>query len=624
MKASLCTRCEPMFSTLANLTSLMSDEGYRHYRRGELEASASEGCKLCTILWSETKELWEEEDQWVAIKAKFEQQVELEVGHRQSDHDLHPFQQAADGLFISIALMSTNGWNDITPTTFLPITAADDHAARYIRNRPIPCDLSQGRSEAQIRTWLQECQKYHQCSSDKSVSQLPTRVIDISGAQPRLHTSVKGERSHYAALSYCWGGPQKVLTTIANLKSNMQGIPLDALPKTLQDAIHITKILGFQFLWIDALCIIQDSPEDKAIEINKMGSIYRDATVTIFATSASKVDEGFLQHRSPDDGVLLPFYVSEYKQGTVTLILKDDAYTPEEPLDTRGWVLQETLLSRRRLVFGTKELLWRCKKGNYRTVTASPRSYAMLMDGLPSDIFFTQGYDLETQKQADESYAKSWSVIVENFTARGITDKEDRLPAIGGVASELQKLWKDDYVVGTWRRTLPVHLAWHRLKSHPSAPLPRPLKYRAPSWSWASVDCAVAFRPIEIVEIEIIDYDVTPESPLVPFGSSAIGGKLVVKSKVLAMKDIEPELRAAWTITLDADSEVMADTDTHFALVGFQAGWATIGIILRLNTNGAFVRIGSFFYRDDVDEISMRSKRIWTRPEASTQEITIY
>jgi len=121
---------------------------------------------------------------------------------------------------------------------------------------------------------------------------LPTRVPDISGPQPRLHVSSKDEIGEYVALSYCWGGPQAVLTRIANIASNKQALPLDNFPPTLENAIQVTKRLGSSCLWIDALCIIQDSTEDKAIEINKMGSIYRNATLTIFAANASSVNEG--------------------------------------------------------------------------------------------------------------------------------------------------------------------------------------------------------------------------------------------------------------------------------------------------------------------------------------------
>ncbi|PMD21488.1 HET-domain-containing protein [Hyaloscypha hepaticicola] len=481
----LCSRCEPMFSTLENLTNLKyrhGSQGYRHYKRRELMESASKGCKLCKILWSETRSSWRDgNDQQLLFRAH----SDYFVTHEQSGYDMHPFFNAGKDLFINLSLLSANDGHERYITTFILITAADNSAAKYIEARPIPNDLSDRQTQSQIQTWLRDCQENHQCSEEMAVPKLPTRVLDLSNSksQPRLHISATNERSHYACLSYCWGGPQEVLTTKANLHEYAKRLPVDRLPKTLQDAISVSKTLGLRFLWIDALCIIQNSDEDKAVEINKMGSIYRDATVTIFAASASRVGDGFLQHRSSDEGgVLLPFYVSDSSQGTVTLLLQESPYTPNEPLDSRAWVVQETLLSRRRLIYGTKELLWKCQEDDYQTVTVSPRSYDMLVTSLPGDIFSPiQDSLVKRQKETDIPRAQSWSIIVKNFTSRGMTNREDRLPAIGGVAAELQKLWKDEYIIGTWRSTLAKHLMWYRLKSHPSASLPRPVEYRSPT-----------------------------------------------------------------------------------------------------------------------------------------------
>jgi hypothetical protein len=500
----------------------------------------------------------------------------------------------------------------------------DNSAAKYIEARPIPNDLSDRQTQSRIQTWLRDCQKNHQCFEETAVPKLPTRVLDLSKSQPRLHISATNERSHYACLSYCWGGPQEVLTTKANLNENVKRLPIDRLPKTLQDAISVSKTLGLRFLWIDALCIIQNSQEDKAVEINKMGSIYRDATVTIFATSASRVGDGFLQYRSPDEGgVLLSFYVSDSTQGTVTLLLKDSPYTPNEPLDSRAWVVQETLLSRRRLIYGTKELLWKCQENDYQTVTVSPRSYNMLVTSLPGDIFSpTQDSDVKRQKEADNSHAESWSIIVKNFTSRGMTNREDRLPAIGGVAAELQRLWKDEYIVGTWRGTLAKHLMWYRLKSHPSASLPRPVKYRSPTWSWASVDCAVDFHPIEFVDVEIICCTVQLRSSLAPFGS-AVGGELVLKAKVLTMTHMEPETVNGWRVTQDVESELIVDSNTVFVLLGFHNGRA-YGINLKIDDDGNFLRTGSFSHEDNAYKFRGDRSCVWKRPEVTIQELRIF
>lgn len=123
-----------------------------------------------------------------------------------------------------------------------------------------------------IRRRLSWClASHHKCKMamsetvvDESMGQiLPKRVIDISYLEPRLVVT-ENQRGHYIALSHCWGSEEKhpLRTTTDNLKKHISGIPFTTLPKTFQDAIKICREIGYQYLWIDSLCILQDSEED--------------------------------------------------------------------------------------------------------------------------------------------------------------------------------------------------------------------------------------------------------------------------------------------------------------------------------------------------------------------------
>lgn len=120
----LCSRCEPMFSTLENLTNLKyrhGSQGYRHYKRRELMESASKGCKLCKILWSETRSSWRDgNDQQLLFRAH----SDYFVTHEQSGYDMHPFFNAGKDLFINLSLLSANDGHERYITTFILITAA--------------------------------------------------------------------------------------------------------------------------------------------------------------------------------------------------------------------------------------------------------------------------------------------------------------------------------------------------------------------------------------------------------------------------------------------------------------------------------------------------------------------
>ncbi|KAK3938993.1 hypothetical protein QBC46DRAFT_216294, partial [Diplogelasinospora grovesii] len=125
-----------------------------------------------------------------------------------------------------------------------------------------------------IREWLDDCQDNHESCPRRCSPELPTRVVDIgcaAGSPIRLKINEKGNRGQYAALSYCWGGDQPGKTTLTDLYSYTRQLSLTALPKTLIDAIRVCRGIGMRYIWIDALCIVHEDPEDKAREISRNG-----------------------------------------------------------------------------------------------------------------------------------------------------------------------------------------------------------------------------------------------------------------------------------------------------------------------------------------------------------------
>ncbi|RTE75608.1 hypothetical protein BHE90_009959 [Fusarium euwallaceae] len=182
----------------------------------------------------------------------------------------------------------------------------------------------------------------------------------------RLQDKMAGKDGRYAALSYCWGGPQPLTATKSNLQTLISGVEVDKLPQALQDAVHVTRRLGIRYLWIDALCIIQDSPEDKLSEIGKMGTIYRNAVVTIASAYARKASDGFLKVSMDcklENSCVIPVHLPENPRvGRVTLATRRPQYELyPDALRTRGWAFQEAVLSRRILIFSRYDLQCHCK-----------------------------------------------------------------------------------------------------------------------------------------------------------------------------------------------------------------------------------------------------------------------
>jgi hypothetical protein len=136
-----------------------------------------------------------------------------------------------------------------------------------------------------VKRWMENCTNVHEKCKKDGLSQLPTRVLDVSDDQVRLYES-KRELEPYLTLSHCWGKTQIITTTTITKEERIKEIPWSSLSKTFQDAITVTRHLGFRYIWIDSLCIIQDDKHDWDMEAANMALVYKGSQLTIAATSS--------------------------------------------------------------------------------------------------------------------------------------------------------------------------------------------------------------------------------------------------------------------------------------------------------------------------------------------------
>ena len=183
----------------------------------------------------------------------------------------------------------------------------------------------------------------------------------LSHPKTRLLESPLAFSPQYAALSYCWGRDQIYKLEKRNVEAWCIEMPHTRLPQTIKDAVQVTMGLGLDYLWVDALCIIQDSDSDKAEEISRMGDIYEQAHVSISAARALAVWDGFLHSRyiPGERGFRMPFTSSDGRLSSVVLWKGRDLDT-WEPIHRRAWWLQESILSPRVLEYGTHTIRWHC------------------------------------------------------------------------------------------------------------------------------------------------------------------------------------------------------------------------------------------------------------------------
>lgn len=487
--------------------------------------------------------------------------------------------------------------------TLLP--SSDDPAAPYIFMRSPILDVGSPRALALVKDHIDECVHGHECCIALSVFPdpfLPTRLIDCTDINhPRLVTT-SGCRGKYLTLSYVWGGNQVHKTTTTNISTYSRGIDSFLLPATIRDAIYVTHTLGFQFLWIDSLCIIQDSDEDKMHELGHMHDIYRYAHLTIVAASAERATQGFLQDRPPPPQMdisnpltggdfSIPFIcpppksagdpgdhaeaVSATTQQVGTIHITphyshtEVTNTPDSwlysadngPITTRAWCMQEYLLSPRVLVFTSKTLHFRCQttiQNNVGNSLCEVLSEKRLPDTimLPSPHTRLSDHDSAEWNQIHEA----WEEVMAGYSKRSASVPSDKLVACAAVAQHFHRILGTNYLAGLWRRSLVFDLLWNK---EPFTYMRRPSVYRAPSWSWAALDGAFfcyhvrLSKTTPVVFAKVFQCEVTLADSALPFGQ-VTGGILVLHAPLIRCVLRPDKSPAHRTIELQSFEQTLA------------------------------------------------------------------
>ena len=303
------------------------------------------------------------------------------------------------------------------------------------------------------------------------------------------------------------------LTTQDTLTAFLNGVEVSSLSKTFRDAIFVSRKLNVGYLWIDSLCIIQGSKDDWQREAGSMGHVYTNALCNLSALGSTVGNTGLLLPRNAE--LISPTIVelpwSDVPEGPYDLVSCEfwNFYVNDMPLNLRGWVLQERLLAARLIHFGSDQVFWECHE------LSACETYP---EGIPEEILnVAPKYNLteinpRRMPNAPErplSFAGRWHDLVERYTKCALTMDEDKLIAISGIAKIFQSNLGDDYLAGLWRHDIVAGLLWYVIFG-----ARRPDRYRAPSWSWASIDGAVAYSrlPDPISLITVVHAEVSLQS----------------------------------------------------------------------------------------------------------------
>ncbi|KAK4186738.1 heterokaryon incompatibility protein-domain-containing protein [Podospora australis] len=364
---------------------------------------------------------------------------------------------------------------------------------------------------ARARAWIERCQRHHQNCKLFNTKYMPKRLLEITREKSDLQVRLVNdpEPTPYAILSYCWGGDQPAKTTMARLPDYQADIPLSSLPQTIQDAVTVTSGIGLTYLWVDAMCIIQDSDDDKTIQISQMHQVYRGALLTIAASATKTSLDGFL---GPRDGYFksrLRARLDDNVFGDVLVVPSrvTPDYGPSEtlPLYTRGWTYQESQLSTRILAYGARETAYACIEAQYRDGgRALTHNRGVPAAKSAAQLTFS-GLDPGNHWVSHLAHPTGWRFVVMTFSLRAITDPGDKLLAVAAIAEYYGQRFeqdlgqhKDRYLAGMWKENLLYDCLWSVKQWTPSS---YPAKYRAPSWSWAAVEGVIEFYLLGVPEV---------------------------------------------------------------------------------------------------------------------------
>jgi Heterokaryon incompatibility protein (HET) len=364
---------------------------------------------------------------------------------------------------------------------------------------------------------------------------MPTRVVDVGregDKEPRLVLTADlpvaaplstATARRYLALSHCWGlnMPSTATTTSFTIDERLKAIPLAGLSRTFADFISIARRTHIRYVWIDSLCIIQDSKEDWEKEAAQMASVYSNAHCTVAASSSADGNGGC--HLDPDSAPYGPVTLSIHQIDTETgqktlqrvrvFSLSNTAtitVLQQDPLNSRGWTFQERELSNRVLHFSKDSIRWEC-----RSLKASLEFPWQDTNAFNGHLrIFDVGkigpqpiqQRLNQDRPPKENYQETWFEAVYQYTGRALTKQSDVLPAFSGIARSVQSHTGDRYLAGLWSSSLIHDLCWNSAW-HPSgnSPIfdpnnPKPInhvrssEYIAPSWSWAAIKGQVRYE----------------------------------------------------------------------------------------------------------------------------------
>jgi hypothetical protein len=399
-----------------------------------------------------------------------------------------------------------------------------DHVCNHV-----PSQLSLAHTIQIAQKWIASCEKFHPHCHIREFPPLPGRVLNIGkpGEQEKIKLIAGAEiRAKYVALSYRWGQFSSIKTSRDTLEQHLARIAWDSLPKTFQDAISLCWGLGVQYLWIDALCIVQDDIREWEIESSNMASVYANSYLTVAATACPNNESSLFFRRmtsfrdventkrfpqdiytdgieAKDRGISTGLFIRpnlHLAHRRFRNLENAKIHLSDAPLLTRAWAFQERLLPCRTLHFHREELVlecridMRCECGyldDQRLVVRETTEAMQFDETFPTfpGLSGTLKSLFARASMPDPPLRMlrfAWHDLVSEFSRLDLTYETDRLPALSGLAEKFSRPALGQYLAGIWAKDIATGLGF-RSFSQPFNHIPTNRLPKAPTWSWSSI-----------------------------------------------------------------------------------------------------------------------------------------
>lgn len=536
MASSLCLACRNLAQGIFRVDETCDFEHVTHHLcLSSLQQSVEDGCRMCMAVAQSLEDFCKKSDPPIIHKEswsikglldynKYYKQpggnLHLSFWLCQCEHN-HPYGSICEG---SKTLRSFDFYPARTlrlGPEFLGVLDDSYHclspASTNLSGSDPALMMSSAKSATSLsvaRSWYQQCLNHETCRNWGQGSRfLPTRLVQIwrpenqsiSLSARLCETESLPTSTRYVTLSHCWGKGVIFKLLQNNLEELSQAIPIGQLPKVFQDAIHVSYELGIGYIWIDSLCIIQDSKEDWTKEAKRMGGVYSNGEFNIAATGYENGLSGLFGERKALSLIHIPMRVdcefinAQYKTQAVFKGLYISASTEEwgsnvvfSPLNNRGWVAQERTLSPAVIHYTPEKMYWECNQSiaseafldvpNFWDDTQGTGRYRIRSLGAHSD------------REAIYSF---WRTFLNRYAGMEMTFNRDRFPAVSGIARILSELIDDNFVAGFFEGDLLRSLVLERHVSYRHSIKPEQL---APSWSWASMNADTDLMTIDTLE----------------------------------------------------------------------------------------------------------------------------